>query len=89
MGLSSAAAKEAFEENLTLEFGEEAGKWTEDMLEEEGIFSDIFRTANHLIKRLDGFGYWNDNGVRIEAPRAPEPEEVGPGSKATTSGLYW
>ncbi len=72
IGVSSAVAKEAFEENLTLEFGEEAVKWTEDMFEEEGIFSDIYLTANHLIKQMDGFGYWNDNGVRLGPPRAPQ-----------------
>jgi hypothetical protein len=64
MSITSAEAQEAFKENLNLDFGEET-EWNEDLLLETGIvMKDMCEPANYLIKKMDGIGFYNDNGTK-------------------------
>ncbi|RYP16787.1 hypothetical protein DL765_004900 [Monosporascus sp. GIB2] len=51
---------EAFEENESLEVGDEA-KWSAEELSESGVFDDLIRTATQMVKQMDGVGYWSNN----------------------------
>ncbi|RYP25655.1 hypothetical protein DL767_008295 [Monosporascus sp. MG133] len=51
---------EAFEENESLEVGDEA-KWSAEELSESGVFDDLIRTATQTVKQMDGVGYWSNN----------------------------
>jgi hypothetical protein len=66
VGILSTAALEAFKENESLGIGEEAS-WTTDKLEQAGVFSALYLTACKMVKRIDGIGFYNDNGVRPAA----------------------
>jgi hypothetical protein len=75
VGIWSTVALEVFKENQSLEIGEEAS-WTTEKLENAGVFSALYLTACKIIKRIDGIGFYNDNGVR---PAAAPPSEISHG----------
>lgn len=62
MNITSTEAQEAFKENINLEFGEET-EWNENLLLKTGVvMKDMCEPANYLIKKMDGIGYYNNNG---------------------------
>ncbi|RYP67721.1 hypothetical protein DL770_008559 [Monosporascus sp. CRB-9-2] len=58
--IHSNMVSEAFEENESLEVGDEA-KWSAEELSESGVFDDLIRTATQTVKQMDGVGYWSNN----------------------------
>jgi hypothetical protein len=80
VGISSTVAQEAFKENESLEIGEEAS-WTAEKLEHTGVFSVLCLTACKMIKRIDGIGFHNDNGVQLVAPA---PSQISHRSQPST-----
>jgi hypothetical protein len=67
---------EKLDVNTTLENGEEAS-WHAD--EVTGLVENLIRPACHMLKQMDGVGFYNDNGFKKEdyaPPPTPTPEEV-------------
>jgi hypothetical protein len=71
VGVMSTAAEAAFMGNETLEFGEESS-WTEEGLQNAGVFSAICLPACEMVKKMDGVGYYNDNGVQVASAQQLE-----------------
>ena len=75
VSISSIDAVKDFEENKTLEFGDEAS-WTPESLSGQNVAEALLRPACEILKHIDGIGYWNDNG--IEGDEAAPPVEKQP-----------
>jgi len=73
--ISSIEADKIFEENETLEFGDEAS-WTPEILSTKHVAGTLCRPACEMLKQMDGIGFWNDNG--IEDDKAAPPAEKKP-----------
>lgn len=62
--LESVEARVAFKENLDVELGEET-EWTAELLLQSGVvLKDICVPANYIIAKMDGVGFYNDNGTK-------------------------
>jgi hypothetical protein len=64
VSLESVEARVAFMDNLNVELGEET-EWTAELLLESGaVLKDICIPANYIITKMDGVGFYNDNGTK-------------------------
>ncbi|RDW60219.1 hypothetical protein BP5796_11825 [Coleophoma crateriformis] len=88
VSISSAVADKAFQQNLKLELGEEAG-WTVALLENKDVASDILTPALNMIKQIDGVGYWNNNGHEHVLESRPSPSKVGTFVPQKAQVQYW
>ena len=62
ISLTSPVAQRVLEENVNLEFGEET-TWTEEDFDERvRILKSLCVPANYIVKKMDGMGFYNDNG---------------------------
>jgi hypothetical protein len=69
MSLTSPIAERVLEENINLEFGEQT-TWSEgDFDERVHVFKSLCLPACYMVKKMDGMGYYNDNGYL--APPVP------------------
>lgn len=62
VSISSVDANKVFEQNKKLELGDEAG-WTTEYLSKVHALEAMLLPACEMLKRMDGVGYYNDNGV--------------------------
>ncbi|KAI0537972.1 hypothetical protein GGR58DRAFT_526756 [Xylaria digitata] len=58
--LKSDTFSNAFKQNEWLEFGDEVG-WKSEELLESGAVEKLIRKAADMVKNMDGVGFWNDN----------------------------
>ncbi|KAI1755304.1 hypothetical protein F4782DRAFT_538779 [Xylaria castorea] len=58
--LKSDTLSKAFEQNETLELGNEVEWMSEDLLK-SGAVEALIRKAADMVKNMDGVGYWNEN----------------------------
>ena len=65
ISVSSARADELFEQNKWLELGEEAS-WTTESLSTANVAQAMYLPACEMIKKMDGVGYWNENGTDVD-----------------------
>ncbi len=63
INLESVEANLAFEENFDLELAEET-EWTAETLLESGVAKDVCAPANYIVTKMDGIGFYNDNGTK-------------------------
>ncbi|RYP85982.1 hypothetical protein DL769_000845 [Monosporascus sp. CRB-8-3] len=78
---------EAFEENESLEVGDEA-KWSAEELSESGVFDDLIRTATQMVKQMDGVGYWSNNGQNSLTHGRPPRSDREIGRRYRSPGAY-
>jgi hypothetical protein len=72
VSVSSAQAMEIFEQNLQLELGEEAS-WN---LSEVKAAEAIYLPSLEMLRKMDGVGWWNDNGVDVKKVPPPPPRQA-------------
>ena len=65
VSISSNKADELFEQNKKLELGDEAS-WTPESLSKVDAAQAMYLPACEMIKKMDGVGYWNENGVDVK-----------------------
>ncbi|KAI1744061.1 hypothetical protein F4680DRAFT_469504 [Xylaria scruposa] len=58
--LKSDTLSKAFEQNETLELGDEA-EWVSEDLLKSGAVESLIQKAADMVRNMDGVGYWNDN----------------------------
>ncbi|TRX98697.1 hypothetical protein FHL15_000039 [Xylaria flabelliformis] len=58
--LKSDNLSKAFEQNETLEFGDEV-QWVSEELLKSGAVEALIQKAADMVRNMDGVGYWNDN----------------------------
>jgi len=64
INMESVEARAAFKDNLNLELAEEA-EWTAELLLQNGVVvRDICVPANYIITKMDGVGFYNNNGTK-------------------------
>jgi hypothetical protein len=64
VNMESVEAQVAFKDNLNLELAEEV-EWTAELLLHNGVvLKDICVPANYIITKMDGVGFYNDNGTK-------------------------
>ncbi|RYP49966.1 hypothetical protein DL768_004401 [Monosporascus sp. mg162] len=78
---------EAFEENESLEVGDEA-KWSAEELSESGVFDDLIRTATQTVKQMDGVGYWSNNRQNSLTHGGPPRSDRGASRLYRPPGAY-
>lgn len=90
ISLSSTVANKAFQENVNLEFGEES-EWTEQaLLDQEKFLQDLYLPANCMVKKMDGMGFYNDNGhVPPVIEHAAQSVASTPTPLRPTDAGYW
>ena len=67
VSISSAKVDEQLQKNKNLEFGDEA-KWSPEMLNELNAANAICLPACEMLKKMNGVGIHNDNGVNLPDP---------------------
>lgn len=65
VSISCPSADEIFEQNKTLELGEEAS-WTAERLSAVGAVSSLYRPACQMVKQMDGVGFYNNNEMSVQ-----------------------
>ncbi|KAI1417002.1 hypothetical protein F5Y13DRAFT_204364 [Hypoxylon sp. FL1857] len=60
VSIQSELVNKALQQNRDLEYGEEV-HWSPEQLQAAGAFDELIRSATHMVKRIDGVGYWGDN----------------------------
>lgn len=73
ISLTSPIAERVLEENVSLEFGEETTWSEEDFDERVHIFKSLCLPACYMIKKMDGMGFYNDNGYIAPPAAASSP----------------
>jgi len=58
--------KSLLEQNENLEIGEE-GQWTPEGLSRLGYAKSIYLPALDMLKKMDGIGQYNNNGVNVRS----------------------
>lgn len=58
--IQSNAMISAFQENKTLELGDET-EWSFETLRNARAFEDLVTAASDTVKQMDGVGYWSEN----------------------------
>lgn len=66
VSISSAELKSILEENQKLEVGEEA-KWSPKEISQSGIAKSIYLPALEMLKKMDGIGQYNHNGLDVRS----------------------
>lgn len=75
VSISSVDANKVFEQNKRLELGDEAD-WTTEYLLKAQALEAMLLPACEMLKKMDGVGFYNDNGVDPSARvRQQYPEE--------------
>ena len=67
VSISSAQLNSILEQNEHLELGEEA-RWTPEGLSKLGYSNPIYLPALDMLKKMDGIGQYNNNGVDVKKP---------------------
>lgn len=62
VSISSVEADSLYEQNKTLELGDETG-WTLEDLSKIDAANALLLPGCEMLKQMDGIGYYNDNGV--------------------------
>jgi len=70
VSISSTDAIKNFEENMTLEFGDEAS-WTPESISKQNVAAAMYQPACEMLKQMDGIGFWNDNGIEEDKAAPP------------------
>jgi hypothetical protein len=87
--LESVEAKVAFADNLNLETGEEA-EWDPELLLHSGVLvNDICMPANYIITKMDGVGFYNDNGTNPLSTRMKSAASMKPVNEQRLEYHYW
>ncbi|KAI0206426.1 hypothetical protein F4808DRAFT_469568 [Astrocystis sublimbata] len=76
--LKSDTLTKAFEQNQSLELGDEV-EWTSENLLGSGAVEELIRKAGVMVKKMDAVGYWNDNhqaDLLGEVKRSARGQEV-------------
>ncbi|KAI9746125.1 MAG: hypothetical protein M1818_000806 [Claussenomyces sp. TS43310] len=63
ISISSAEADKTFKNSGDIELGEEAS-WTLDEMMKDDVLKALWQPATFMIKKMDGIGFYNDNGQR-------------------------
>jgi hypothetical protein len=89
ISLESVKAKVAFKDNLNLGLGEET-EWTAELLLESGVvMKDICVPANYIITKMDGVGFYNDNGIKPLLAEAESLASTKPPREKRPGFTYW
>ncbi len=86
VSISSAQVDEFFEENQKLELGGEAN-WTAQQLADFSAAQAMYMPACEMIRKMDGVGYYNDNGIVMNAK--PTHEEESPQKEKRPERSFW
>jgi len=74
VSISSVKADEEFKKNVELDLGDEAD-WTHESLSQLQCARAMYLPACEMLKKMDGVGFWNDNGVDVSKALLPEDSQ--------------
>lgn len=86
--ISSPEADAAFEENKTLELGDEP-TWTPDTLSKMHVASALYLPACEMLKQMDGVGFLNRNGIERATDEASNVVPKEKKSKVVSQDDFW
>ncbi|KAI0025372.1 hypothetical protein F4780DRAFT_790994 [Xylariomycetidae sp. FL0641] len=87
LALRSKQMDDAFLENQDLEIGEETS-WSPEGFQKSGALAALLRGTTNLVKRVDGFGFWDDNGQDTMIHGLPPRSQQGPPPSSLPSDPY-
>ncbi|KAF8854467.1 hypothetical protein BDZ45DRAFT_693398 [Acephala macrosclerotiorum] len=86
--ISSTDADQVLEENKTLELGDEPG-WTAETLSKVHVASALYLPACEMLKKMDGVGFLNRNGIERAVVEASKIVPKDKKSKVVDQAGFW
>jgi hypothetical protein len=80
VSISSVQLDSLLEQNKNLEFGEEAA-WTPEEVSDLEIAKSIYLPACEMLKKMDGIGQHNDNGIDVRSGMSTATSQATPKPK--------